>query len=593
VQGCESPHKSGSSSRRAGRAPDRFANALTALFAVVVLSLLSALVLSRKANLAWDDADYLRRGLTNARLAEQSGPLLVAPRAIDRLLLEQPKPPWLVAWIELGVHMIGRRNIDALILYSTVIPYALLMVAVTCIGRRLGGAWGGFVALLCLACSPLSLGFSGKVMVETYLALWVLLVYGLTAFYLTAPSRKKAAALGLVVGLALLTKLTIVLFLPGPLVYGGLKALRGSAARPLFLKRLALCIAVCLIVAGPWYFKNGRTAVRFAIFSAKYNELATGRDRVPVSQRAAEMANDLVGWPLIVTIAGSAIAFAVFRRKLVAVGPGGNVEFPVGSAIADRSAVNRQTVRNSGPYEELAHSAPAGEQALADRNFRRMAWLGAGFAAVVLLYPTYFDTRFLLPIWPVLAVAIGTAVSMQLATLRAIPRLLIGVGFIVSLGCATAAVAREPLFPTYWKTTGLIDDLVRRFGVSNVLNVGNCAGWNVCKTGLMNELRDEPGNCFVLHDLTKAEGARAQYLLNHADAVVVLGRSDLSDAVMQVAPGLNRGYYGLVEFLNKDSNYSAVAMPATEGLPELSVYVRRGRLGQAREMSKFETERRR
>ena len=124
-------------------------------------------MLARKANLAWDDADYLRRGLTNARFAEEKGPLLIVPRAIDRLLLEQPKPPWLVGWIELGVHLIGRRNIDALILYSTVIPYALLMAAVTFYGRRLSGPWGGFIALLCLASSPLSLAFGGKVMVET------------------------------------------------------------------------------------------------------------------------------------------------------------------------------------------------------------------------------------------------------------------------------------------------------------------------------------------------------------------------------------------------------------------------------------------
>ena len=75
-------------------------------------------------------------------------------------------------------------------------------------------------------------------MVETYLALWVLLVYGLTALYLIAPSRKKAAALGLVVGLALLTKLTIALFLPGPLIFGCVQALRGGA-RPLAVSQEA------------------------------------------------------------------------------------------------------------------------------------------------------------------------------------------------------------------------------------------------------------------------------------------------------------------------------------------------------------------
>ncbi len=114
--------------------------------------------------------------------------------------MEQPKPPWFVAWIELGVHAIGRRNVDLLILFSTVVPYALLMLAVTWSADGCEGPGAGFVALVCLAASPLSLAFGGKVMVETFLALWVLLVYSLTALYLTAPSRKCAAALGLAVG---------------------------------------------------------------------------------------------------------------------------------------------------------------------------------------------------------------------------------------------------------------------------------------------------------------------------------------------------------------------------------------------------------
>jgi hypothetical protein len=519
--------------------------------------MLTTLVVSRKANLAWDDADYLRRGLSNARFAEASGPLLIGPRAIDRLLLEQPKPPWLVAWIESGVHMIGRRNIGALILYSSVIPYTFLAAAVIFLGRRLGGQWAGFFSLLCLIASPLSLAFGGKVMVETYLALWVLLAYALTAFYLAAPSRWKAAALGLVVGLALLTKVTTALFLPGPLIYGCGAVQRNGGVRSMFLKRLALCIVVCIAVAGPWYLKNAHAAVKFALFSAKYNELATGRDRVPMPQRVAEIANDVVGWPLVVTVGGSAIAFALFGQK-----------------------------RREQPAIDA-------DQAVAGRYFREMAWLGAGIAAVSLLLPAYFDTRFLLPIWPVLAVALGTGVSLQLTKLRAIPRSLIGIGFVVSIACATVAVIREPLFPTYWKTTAFIDDLVTRFGVSNLLNVGNCAGWNVCKTGLMNELRDEPGNCFVLHDLTKAADARAKQLLKQADAVVVLGRSDLSDAVLQVAPGLNRGYQGLVRSLMADPEFLLMPITATEGLPELSVFVRQNRLDQARKILKFDTVRRR
>jgi 4-amino-4-deoxy-L-arabinose transferase-like glycosyltransferase len=528
------------------------------LLAIAVLALLAGLVISRRGNLAWDDADYLRRGLSNARFAAGAGPLYTLPRALDRLLMEQPKPPWFVAWIELGVHAIGRRNIDLLILFATVLPYALLIAVVTLVGRWLRGPWGGFLSLVCLAASPLSLAFGAKVMVETFLALWVLLVYSLTARYLTAPSKKIAAALGVAVALALLTKLTTVLFLPGPLIYGFARMTRNGVSRAFVFKRLTLCALVCLALAGPWYWKNAGPAVRFAFFSSKYNEVATGRDRVPAARRAVEMARDLAGPPLIGTIAAGTLAVALLGRR----------KQPETTKDSDR-------------------------QALAQTCFARMAWLGAGIAAAVLLYPAYFDTRFLLPIWPVLAVAIGSSVHLSAIRLPAVPKTVLGPGFAGSLVLASLAVAREPLFATYWETTAFIDDLVKRYGVSNLMNVGNCAAWNVCKTGLMNELRHEPGNCFVLHDLTRAPEARAKLLLKQADAVVVLGRSDLSDAVMQVAPGLNRGYGGAVQTLKQDPAFRQVPFSASDGLPELLVFVRQARIDQAREMAKSETRRRR
>ena len=121
---------SSSSSRFAGHAPDRFANALTALFAIGVLALLSTLVLSRKANLAWDDADYLRRGLTNARFAEESGPLLIAPRARFRLR----GAAWVVVQLLLfglvGVALadVGRPLLGALLGGAATVDLALLLV---------------------------------------------------------------------------------------------------------------------------------------------------------------------------------------------------------------------------------------------------------------------------------------------------------------------------------------------------------------------------------------------------------------------------------------------------------------------------------
>ena len=87
---------------------DRLAVSVTWLAALLVLGLLAGLVVRRQGNLAWDDADYLRRGLTNVRLAESAGVWWVVPRALGRVYLEQPKPPWLVAWIELGALVFSR-----------------------------------------------------------------------------------------------------------------------------------------------------------------------------------------------------------------------------------------------------------------------------------------------------------------------------------------------------------------------------------------------------------------------------------------------------------------------------------------------------
>ncbi len=279
------------------------------------------------------------------------------------------------------------------------------------------------------------------------------------------------------VALALLTKLTTVLFLPGPLIYGCVRVTRRGENIKLHLKRLALCIAVCVAVAGPWYAKNAGPAVKFAFFSAKYNEVATGRERAPAIRRAAEMTSDLAGWPLAITVAASGLVVSISGR------------------------MKPREVEKESDREMLARAC-----------FTRMAWLGAGIAAAVLLYPSYFDSRFLLPIWPVLAVAIGLTVHSHANRLAAIPKIALGVGFAGSLLLASLSVVREPLFATYWGTTGLIDELVNRYGVSNLVNVGNCAAWNVCKTGLMNELRTEPGSCFVLHDLTRAHDGRAEQL---------------------------------------------------------------------------------
>ena len=317
-----------------------------------------------------------------------------------------------------------------------------------------------------------------------------------------------------------------------------------------------------------------RPAVRFAFFSSKYNELATGRQRVsagPRRERDRARPGGMAAGPYRERGFASLACFGHRKRNPRHGRCGGDHRRAIPTADAPPA------LAACSAAEESVEPLDPKPRALA--HFTTLAWLGAAIGVGVLVFPAYFDTRFALPIWPVLAVAIGSSLSPRLSRLPALPQAFLGLGFGGSLLCAAAgAVGREPSFPTYWKTAALIDELVDRFGVSNVVNVGNCAAWNVCKTGLMNELRDDPGNCFVLHDATRVSESRVQRLFKTADAVVVLGRSDLSDAVMQSAPGLNRGYGAVLENLANDRTFQRVDRLATDGLPELLVFVRHARL---------------
>jgi 4-amino-4-deoxy-L-arabinose transferase-like glycosyltransferase len=532
----------------------------TWLIALAILGLVAGIVASRRGNLAWDDADYLRRGLANARLSISAGPLMVIPRAVGCLLHEYPKPPMLVAWIQLGALLADRNHLAGLIIYATVVPYALLLLAVVILGRWLAGVWGGLAALVCMVSSPVSLAFGGKVMVETFLSLWVLLSFAFTCRLLAQPSRRRGAALGIVVGLALLTKLTTVLFVPIPLAFTLVRVVRGPDRR-ILLRSLAWSALFCAAIAGPWYGFNASKAVKFARFSSQYNQVAEGRpDSVALGRRVALIAADLPGWPLAGLLACAALVAAACKQSGR---PHGETGSPVTKPIDLQS------------------------------QFSAMSWLGAGTAATILLCPSYFDTRFLLPIWPVLAVDLGRRLSAALPRFPRTPRVLLGGGLAACVMTAAFMIAQTPTITTYWRTTALIEDLVREYGISTLGNVGNCAEWNVCKSGLLNELREQPDNCFVLHDLSKLTADDALRHLGQFDAVVVLGQSHLPESEVRRAPKINQAYGPIASVLANDPRFLRVNAPISAGLPDLSVYIRQRSRDRTEQLSRKSPRKRR
>ena len=201
---------------RSGSDRDLIALTATWIIAIACLLMLATLVVSRRGNLAWDDADYLRRGLADARQVMERPALQRLPRMASLLIQEQPKPPFLVGWLMLGASVIGRAHLDALMLEGSVLPFALLIVATVVVARQVQGGIGtGLAALVLLLSSPRVVSFGGKVRVETFLGLWITLAIALAAKLASHPSRKAGTLLGLMTGLALLTKLTAVLLLAG------------------------------------------------------------------------------------------------------------------------------------------------------------------------------------------------------------------------------------------------------------------------------------------------------------------------------------------------------------------------------------------
>ena len=464
-----------------------FATILTWALLAVSLAFLTSLVLLRHGNLAWDDADYLRRGLADARQATAGTRLAIAPRLLDRLIHEQPKPPLLVGWIALGVLTAGRSWLDFLIVHASVVPYSLLAIGTVGLARRHAGAVAGLLSLVLLMASPRALAFGGKVMVETFLALWVLLALGLAAGLAESPRRWTGVSLGLAVGLALLTKLTAVLLLAGALVPFLWWMFRPGPDGLSRKRAMGWALVTCLAVAGPWYVCNARQAVQFGVFSARYNVVAEGQSRiVPAWSRLMQALGDLPGWPVLLTL--GVLGFVLSSRQ------------------------SRAEADIPEPADPVSTRA----------RFRILVVACTLVAIAVLMVPTYFDTRFLLPLWPSIAVALGGALAEPLRGLSFRPRAAIGGAFVASLAVAAVGVVREPASTTYWSAQGLIDQIVHEYGVTTLANVGNIADWNVCKTGLINELRDQAGNCFVLHDLSaeSAEGLRTR--LARFDAVVVL-----------------------------------------------------------------------
>ncbi len=511
----------------------RRAAIVVAILIAATVAGLGVFVAKRQGNLAWDDADYLQRGLRLARMAQATG-LAGLPDSIVRTLRERPKPPMLIAWIEALALATGRQSLSAILLGATVVPYALLLLSVAIIARRLHDSRTSPIAVVCLLASPMSLAYGGKVMVETFMSLWTLWTFYFAARVLEKPTKPRAIGLGVALGLATLTKITVVLFLTVPAVAWIVLLLRRRREIPIPRDLWAWICLPALVIAGPWYALNLRETLAFAAESSRYNLLADSPLPTPPRwHRVIDLAENLPGWPLLV--AGGVTAVGAFARR----------------------------TRPSDPAPPAVGS-----------NLTRLALLGAGSGTLILLLTSHFDPRFLLPVWPALAVSLGGFLrATTLRSGRAGASIVYG-AVAVGVAMSWTAMIREPSSTTHWEARQLIDDLTATYQIRTLANIGDMPDWNVCKTGLINEFRANPSDCFVLFNLSQSRPEELETQLGRLDAVVVLDREAFPPGHLEYLPGFNRAYGSVARALSQN-RYDRVETPTLAGLPPLSVYVRR------------------
>jgi hypothetical protein len=424
------------------------------------------------------------------------------------------------------------------------------MVAVSILARRFHGAWAGLFAVAALLGASRTMSFGGKVMVETFLSLWILLALALASFLLAYPSRKLGVALGLTTGLAFLTKSTAGLLLLGALVAFFWRVLANESDRTSRLRALGWATLTCLAVSAPWYVHNGVSAFQFAVYSSQYNLVAEGQASVPsVGNRLIRILADLPGgWPLLAPL-------AIWGCSMF-----------------------RGATRTTWPRALALHSPHTGPPLAGGDSptvhFRKLTVVATITATAILMVPPYFDTRFLLPVWPALAVVLGGGLATGFAKLTRGLRFVYGAALASSVLFSAIRLVSEPVSTTCWNASTLIDQLAGRLGVSNLANVGNIEGWNVCKTGLINELRKNPDDCFVLHDLSAETPEGLKSRLRRFDAVAVLDPSAFPPGYLTAAPGLNRAYPIITAIVQADPELARVEGLPREGLPPMVIYRR-------------------
>jgi hypothetical protein len=221
----------------------------------------------------WDDAWYLTNSLVMFdALADGGLPGYVA-KFFSILGFKAP----LITVLPTPFYLLLGRHWHAAFLVN-VASMALLFAALYGLARRWWSERAGLLAIAIAGTMPLLYGLSRWFMVEYTLTAAITAAVWLLSSTEGLKSDRRAIAFGAVCGLGLLLKTTFGLFVLLPFCYAWWRSARGG-------RTLALAVIPCLLIALPWYLRNARGIIRFALTSGYGAESLASRGGI-VSARA-------------------------------------------------------------------------------------------------------------------------------------------------------------------------------------------------------------------------------------------------------------------------------------------------------------------
>ncbi len=451
--------------------------------------LLALFVLRTDARMEHDDAVYLTRGLYHAAQVSERGNLLV-PRLAWSLGFEAPKPPLFHAVIALAALAFGHGHVGAVLVAATLVPLLALAVALYALAREAAGPRAGLLALGTYLAMPAALALATRLLVETTLAATVV---GGTFFFFR---RARGGGLGTEIGAGVCTGLSLLAKLLAPLFLAPVAALalwecwrtEGPRRAGRFL---AVAATVAVVVAGPWYLRNGEAALAFGRYARGH---LASLYASPAWMRPLDLVRGSVG--LVVVL----LLFLLLHRA---------------PATAD------------GPKLLL-----------------RMVLGSAALSGLVIGTQPMFDPRFWLPAAALLATWAGVALDAVWRA-RASLRWVVAVAGTALLAIAIGSLVTSPRPETPWAALRPIERLATTpAGPPRLCTLGNNPDWNIEKLRLLVELstaRPRSAASDLLVD-GKADGLSGR--LAHCDVVFALRPSEIPRTHNEQAlnAGLARGW---------------------------------------------------